>query len=185
MSEPLASRHEQMLGEFAEWLHASAREAHTRLMESETAEDFATYNNALHKLGRGLRQTLALHKRFAEERLQGEAHAAAEAAEARDEEVQARRARIGRAVARRLDAAWTETEDLDDNERFNEELARLNDRLDDLAGAEDFLNLDPEALIVQLCAAFGLDVPAHIVQTPAIAAQADAPRPAPNGHDSS
>jgi hypothetical protein len=171
-SNPIAERCEQMLGEFAEWLHASAREAHSRLMASETAEDFATYNNALHKLGRGLRQTLALQKRFVDERLSQAARAEQIAQAYRPDPVGAKRSRISSAIER---VVWNEHEDFDEDEveRFMED---VDDRLDALAQAEDFLATPSETLIARLCEHFDLDVPSHIVKALAIVSEADEPR---------
>jgi hypothetical protein len=173
-TDPIAERQEQVLGEFAEWLHAAGREAHQRLMASETADDFATYNNALHKLGRGLRQTLVLQRRFIDERLKGEAQARLMAEARRPDPVGHKRSRISSAIAR---VVWNEHEDFDEDEveRFMED---VDDRLLALAGDPAFLDIPGETLIAKLCEEFDLDVPAHIVKALAIVAEADAPRPA-------
>ena len=178
MSEPLASRHEQMLGEFAEWLHASAREAHQRLMASESAEEFTAYNNALHKLGRNLRQTLALHKRFADDRLEVEADAQAEADEARQESRRWKRSRLRHAMERMV---WDEHERDDHEDGPGERLLEdIELRLASLSTDPGFFETDDEVVIARLCQEFGFDVPPHIVQALAMVAKADAPRP--NGH---
>jgi hypothetical protein len=176
MSEALAERCEEMLGEFAEWLHASAREAHRRLMESESAEDFSAYNNALHKLGRGLRQTLALHKRFRDERAKGEAEAARKARDAREAPRAWKRARIRHALERLV---WDEHErDEDDEDGPGERLLEdIEHRLAALMAEPDVMDTPDEVLIAKLCEAFGLDAPPHVVQALAIVAAADAPRP--------
>ena len=183
-ANPTAERCEQMLGEFAEWLHASAREAHQRLMASETADDFATYNNSLHKLGRNLRQTLALHKRFADERLEAEAEAAQEAEEVREAPREWKVSRVRNALERLVWDEHERDEDYDDGpgERLLED---IDERLHHLSYEAEFLQTSDEALIARLCEEFGFDVPPQILQALAIVAQADAPRPAANGHDSS
>src|SRR5581483_9111457 len=157
----IAERTEQMLGEFAEWLHAAGREAHSRLMASESAEEFSAYNTALHKLGRGLRQTLALQKRFIDERLRGEAEVQRLARVARPDPRGVKTSRISGAIER---VVWNEHEDFDETEveRFMED---VDDRLEALSHAEDFLAIPNETLIAQLCDEFDLDVPAHIVKS--------------------
>src|SRR5690242_12861691 len=124
MSEPVASRREEIAGELAEWLHSAAREAQARLMAAEDTDEFVKLTGSLCKLARGVRHCLALHERFEKLRLAGEDEADAR----RGEAVQARKRQIAGAVGRRLEREWPETEDLDDNERFNEELALINER---------------------------------------------------------
>ena len=71
-ANPPAERREQIAGELAEWMHAAAREAQRRLLDAESTEDFATLTGALTKLGRSVRQSLALQAKFEKERLHGE-----------------------------------------------------------------------------------------------------------------
>ncbi len=181
MSTATAERREEMLGEFAEWLHAAARETQRRLMESESAEDFAAYNNALVKLGRGLRQTLALQARFEGERLKGQAEAARTAARAREAPRDWKRARISSALERLVWDEHERDEDYEDGagERLIED---IDDRLAALCVEPDFMDTPDEALIAQLCEEFGFDVPDPVVKALALVAAADTPRPAPNGH---
>jgi len=166
-----AERREQMLGELAEWLHAAAREARTRLQETETPADFATYNNALHKLGRGLRQTLALQARFETERLAGERQQRIQAETAAREARSSKKGKILGAIERLV---WTEHEDFDEDdvEAYMDDVVL---RLDTLAEAPDFLATPDAPLIAQLCEAFGLPIPDPIAQALAAVAAERAP----------
>src|SRR5690348_2851654 len=82
MSEPLAERQEQILGELAEWMHAAAREAQRRLFDAETPDDFAKLTGSLAKLARGVRQSILLQRRLEAERRQAKAAPAAQPAAA-------------------------------------------------------------------------------------------------------
>jgi len=198
----MAERREQMLGELAEWMHAAAREAQRRLLEAETSDEFVKLTGSLAKLGRGVRQAILVQRKLEAERLAGDRETAAEVAAEREAAVEARRSRVAGAVGRRMEAAWPDEGRLDDNEAFNARLAALDERLDGLSETEDFLDLDPDALIARLCAEFGLPIPdAGDAAEPGSAgnwarsphpgeAGAAAPRSAPpaasaNGHDSS
>jgi len=174
MSDAGAPRNEQMLGEFAEWLHAAGRETHRRLMESEATEDFTAYANALHKIGRGLRQALVLQSRFERERLAGEAAEQMQAEIDRPPDPRGgKRSRLSSAIER---VVWNEHEDFDEDdvERF---MGDVDDRLYALSQAEDFMRTPNEALIAQLCEEFDLHVPAHIIKALAIVSEAGASTP--------
>jgi hypothetical protein len=175
MSDATApERCEQMLGEFAEWVHAAARETHRRLMESEAVEDFTAYTNALHKLGRGLRQALVLQKKFERERLAGEAAKRMQAEINRPPDPRGwKRSRLSSAIER---VVWNEHEDFDEDdvERF---MGDVDDRLYALAQAEDFMATPNESLIAQLCEEFDLHVPAHIIKALAIVSESGSSTP--------
>lgn len=177
---PTAERREQLLGEFAEWLHATARETHRRAMAAEDAQEFAIYSNGLAKLGRGLRQTLALQARFEAERLKDQAAGAAEAARNSDAPRQWKCNRVRHAMERLVWDEHERDEDYEDGpgERLLED---IETRLQVLSCEDDFLDTSDEVLIAGLCKAFGLEAPPHIVTALAIVAAADAPRPALDG----
>jgi hypothetical protein len=176
---PTAERREAMLGELAEWLHAAAQKTQRMLMESEQVDEVVQLNGSLVKLARGVRQCVFMHDRLETGRLKAEAESAAERAgaerEAHVNAVDRLKSRVNRAVSRRFEQAWPATDDLDDNDAFNERLEDLSTRLDDLSEGEAFLALDPDALISQLCEEFGVEPPTPA--SPIAAAMAGAPRP--------
>src|SRR5690349_17924085 len=100
MSDTTAERREQILGELAEWMHAAAREAQRRMLDAETADDFAKLTGSLSKLGRGVRQCAMLQKKFEDERLKGEAEAARKMRDERDAPRKWKRSRLGHALER-------------------------------------------------------------------------------------
>lgn len=199
MSEPHASadRREQILGEVAEGLHAVFKEAQRRTLEAEDNEEFVRLSGSLHKLARGLRQTLALHARFENDRLADAPAAGAEVAPAptpppapenpREDAIAKRKAFITRGVER---CVWNEYDDADEDEEATgySLLRDLNDRLDDLAENDAFLDADVDTLIAQFCQELGVDPPERPTRTqlpPAPAGRTEPPTSAPqaNGHD--
>jgi hypothetical protein len=161
---PTAERREAMLGELAEWLHAAAHKVQRELMAAEEASEVVGLAGALTKLARGVRQCVLMHDRLEGRRLEAETAVARDRADAeataRADAVERQVSRVRRAVARRFEAEWPETEDIEDNDAFNERLERLGDRLDDLSEGEGFLAADADSLIATLCAEFGVAPPA-------------------------
>jgi hypothetical protein len=175
-ASPTAERREEILGELAEWIHAAAREAKQRLMEAETTDEFVKLAGSLAKLGRGVRQCVLMHDRLEGQRLRADAVAetarAEAASEARQNTLDRQKSRISRAVERRLEQEWPDTEDPDDGDEFNDRLDHLSERLDDLSEREDFLDTDADALIAKLCEEFGIAPPAIPATSPNAAALA-------------
>jgi len=157
---PTAVRREEILGEVAEGLHIVFKETQRRAMEAEDNAEFVALSETLVKLARGIRQCLGWHAKLERERLAAEAGEAEREAETRDAEVQDRRAAIARKVTRRFNETWPDDDDEDDNEVFNQRLAVLHERLDDLSDDEAFLDQDPDTLIARLCEEFGVEPPA-------------------------
>jgi hypothetical protein len=186
-----ADRREQILGEVAEGLHAVFKETQRRAMEAEDTDEFVRLAGALSKLGRGLRQSLALHGRFEKTRRDAASEAVDKPAspapaDPRRQAIDNRKGFITRGVER---CVWSEY----DNDDAGEEAAAysllddLSDRLDDLARQDAFLDADVDALIAQFCREIGVDPPERPVraQLPASAAGgAEPPASAPrsNGH---
>ena len=173
-----------MLGELAEWLHAAAHKVQRELMAAEDAAEVVGLAGALTKLARGVRQCVLMHDRLEGRRLEAETAAALDRAEAEAtahaDAVERQVSRVRRAVARRFEAEWPETEDVEDNDAFNQRLERLSDRLDDLSAGEGFLAADADSLIATLCAEFGVAPPAFApvpATTSAEARSAAAPPP--------
>jgi hypothetical protein len=139
-----------MLGLLAEKTFALACAVQQRALEAETAEEMARLSLTFVKLSRSVRQSIALHAKEERDRLRGDQEAADAKAKARAPAVARRRQLLKFGVMDILGADWDPEIEEDDGESY--ELSRsLSERLDDLAEAEDFLDLDPDALIAQLC----------------------------------
>jgi hypothetical protein len=174
-ASPTAERREQMLGLLAEKTFALACAVQQRALEAETAEEMARLSLTFVKLSRSVRQSIALHAKEERDRLRGDQEAAK--AKARAPAVARRRQLLKFGVMDILGADWDPEIEEDDGESY--ELSRsLSERLDDLAEAEDFLDLDPDALIAQLCE----DLAEEAARADAVLAprRAQAPRRAPN-----
>lgn len=146
----------QMLGEFAELALVLARDLQQSAMLAEDADDKARLTEAFHRVGRGLRQSLALHAR-----LERDAERAAREAEAdlRSQD-QARRARHKASVGGVLEQLiWTEAETPDSALDSDVALHDLELLLDAEAERDDFLGQDPDALIARLAETLGLPIP--------------------------
>ena len=192
MFEAGADRREQILGEVAEGLHAVFKETQRRAMEAEDTDEFVRLAGALSKLGRGLRQSLALHARFETARRDAASEAADEPAppapaDPRRQAVDNRKAFITRGVER---CVWSEydTDDAGEEAAACSLLEDLSDRLDDLARQDAFLDADIDALIAQFCREIGVGPPerpvrAQLPPAPTGGAEPPGPAPRPNGHD--
>jgi len=163
-----AERREEILGELAEWMHAAAREAQRRLLEAETTDEFVKLTASLAKLGRGVRQSILVHRKLETERVAADRQSGETAARARavSEAMprQAKRVRLRTAITRHV---WNELEDDEEAELFCDD---LDARLDELEETDDFLEAPLDGLIAQLCRDLGFDPPA-------------APSPPPQGVD--
>ncbi|HEX4712893.1 hypothetical protein [Phenylobacterium sp.] len=197
----IAERREQMLGVLADRTLALACAVQERALAAEDAGEMARLSGAFAKLGRSMRQSLGLHARLVAERRRAEAEVKNEAAQAHLTAVERRRTRVRRAVERVLESEWEpqaaeyDGDDADDAP-FWPWLEALDERIEDLAQAEDFLDLDPEPLIARLCEEFGVSPPSHTAPgtapdttpgaTPETARRASAARTgAPNRPDTS
>ena len=185
---PTAERREQMLGLLAEKTFALACAVQQRALEAETSEEMAQLSHAFVRLGRSLRQSIALHARHERDRLRGEHEAAEAEAQARGQAVGRRKQELARGVEAVLCADWDPEIEEDGGESFQLSTA-LRERLDDLSEAEDFLDIDPDQLIAQLCDDLAVEAArADVVLAPHKRARAAAPQPGPgskpNGHAS-
>jgi hypothetical protein len=172
----IAEAHEQALGLLADRTLKLALHLQESAMEIEDPDQKVRLALAFHRVGRGLRQTLALHKRFVGERVAGDAKAEREAEEAREAPRDWKCARVRHAMERLV---WTEHERDEDYEDGPGErlLEDIEARIEALSDEPEFLATEDAALIARLCEEFGFEVPAHIVKALAIVAEADAPRP--------
>ena len=150
---------------------------------------------AVHRLGRGPRQTIALQARLARDaraeaaKIEPERKPPEEAGEPSPPNptavaVRRRRDWLTRGVER---CVWNEYDRADETEEFTGDslLEDLHERLSDLmADPDSFLELDPDGLLVELAKELGLKPPEFHPRAPPVPA-APSPAGALNGHDSS
>jgi hypothetical protein len=184
---PTAERREQMLGLLAEKTLALACAVQQRALEAETAEEMAQLSQAFVRLSRSVRQSIALHARHERDRLRDEQAVAETESEARAHAVERRKQALQRRAEAILCADWDPRIEKDGGESF-ELSAALYERIEDLSEAEDFLDIDPDQLIAQLCEDLAIEAAkADAVLAPRKAAPQPAPpepglNPKPNGH---
>lgn len=171
MSEAVPiDRDEAMLAELAELALIAARASHERLMAAADAAEFHDAGRTFQRMGRALRQTLALKSKLKRDALTHAKEAREAAAQDRTRRVAALKARIHAAVAPEV---WNEHEGEDWAEL---DLDELDHRLDELADAPDFLDTPLSVHTARLRADLGLPP----------AADAAPPKPAPEpAHESS
>lgn len=141
-SEDMAARHARMLARYAELSLALAEDVHASALATEDPDKKARLVIGFQKLGRAMRQSIALEARFVRERA-GEAVQAARVA------VQRRQDKVRAVVERRI---FTEL-DPEDAPAF---LADLNERLDEEALYDGFDDEDLDDQIERLSADLGL-----------------------------
>jgi hypothetical protein len=181
---PTAERREQMLGLLAEKTLALACAVQQRALEAETSQEMAQLSQAFVRLSRSVRQSIALHAREERARIRGDREAAEAQAQARAPAVGRRKARLMRDVMDILGADWDPEIEEDDGESYDL-TAALGERLDDLGETEDFLDLDPDQLIAQLCEDLAVEAAradAALAPHKAVARVASEPVAKPNGH---
>jgi hypothetical protein len=188
----MAEAQEQALGIFADAVLKLAMHIQQQAMDAEDLDQKVRAAGAVHRLGRGLRQTIALQAKLARDaraevaKLESEAESPEEPAPRDPKTVAVRRRRdwLTRGVER---CVWNEYEREDETAEFTGDslLEDLHERLADLTADPDaFLRLDPDDLLVELCKDLGLKPPQFHPPAPAAPALAAAPAWA-NGHDSS
>jgi hypothetical protein len=186
---------EQALGIFADAVLKLALHIQQEAMAAEDLDQKVRAAGAVHRLGRGLRQTIALQAKLARDARTEAARPAPrpEPDEWAEEDEPADPKSI--AVARRRDwltrgverCVWNEYERADESEEFTGDslLEDFHERLSDLMDDPNaFLQLDPDTLLVELCKELGLKPPEFHPRAPPVPALA-AMQPAANGHDSS
>jgi hypothetical protein len=188
----MAEAREQALGIFADAVLKLALHIQQQAMDAEDLDQKVRAAGAVHRLGRGLRQTVALQAKLARDarmeaaRLEPTPEPPEEPAprDPRTVAVLRRRDWLTRGVER---CVWNEYEREDETAEFTAEslLEDLHERLADItANPEAFLGLDPNTLLVELCKELGLAPPEFHTPAPPV------PPPTPqtsaaNGHDSS
>jgi hypothetical protein len=188
----MAEAQEQALGIFADAILKLALHIQEQALDAADLDQKVRAAGAMHRLGRGLRQTIALqaklardarHDQAAEAGAERTAPSHAEPATPPDPKavaVRRRRDWLTRGVER---CVWNEYDREDEAGEFigDSLLEDLGERLADLmADPEVFLQLGPDALLIELCKDLGLTPPQVHPPAPAI------PAPPPvvaNGHD--
>jgi hypothetical protein len=179
---------EQALGIFADAVLKLALHIQQEALDAEDLDQKVRLAGAVHRLGRGLRQTVALQAKLARDARTEAAkpQPAVEPPEAskpldpKAVAVRRRRDWLTRGVER---CVWNEYERDDEAAEFTGEslLEDLHERLADLMADPDaFLQLDPDTLLVELCKDLGLAPPEFHPPAPSVPPQSSA-----NGHDSS
>lgn len=173
----MMARHSRLLARFADQAASLADDLHAAALAADSPEEKRAHHLAFHRMGRALRQTIALEAKLRgdarrEERLEAEQadKSAKEAAEAR---LKARKDRVSAAIEKVI---WDEAED----EQQVGYLTLLNQRLDahDLADPDEPV----DALIQRIAAEIGLPVPPPAEEGAAAAdPQPDAPGGPPLG----
>lgn len=192
----MAEAQEQALGIFADAVLKLALHIQQAAIETEDLDQKVRLAGAVHRLGRGLRQTVALQAKVGRDARKEAAQAAldtpppqpvAEPAAPPDPKtvaVRRRRDWLTRGVER---CVWNEYDSDDATAEVTADslLEDLQERLVDLMADPDaFLGLDPDALLVELCKELGVTPPQFHVPAPAVPARGPPPASA-NGHDSS
>jgi hypothetical protein len=176
----MAEAQEQALGIFADAVLKLALHIQQEAMAAEDLGQKVRAAGAVHRLGRGLRQTLALQARLAREaRRDAVATAEVQASIPRPAEPPTPPDPKAVAVRRRHDwltrgverCVWNEYDREDETGEFTGDslLEDLQERLADLLADPDaFLQLDPDELLVQLCKDLGVTPPGFHLPAPAI-----------------
>ena len=148
----VGARRLEMLGEFAELLLATARDLHQAGLAADDLSEKARLADSLHRTGRGLRQTLALHARLERDEKRGRVEDDQEARHAAERQVATRRKRVATSVERLI---WTEREQ-DDAEELTDQLESL---LDAEVLEDGFAKQPIDQLVAHICDQLGLDPP--------------------------
>jgi hypothetical protein len=192
----MAEAQEQALGIFADAVLKLALHIQQEALDAGDLDQKVRAAGAVHRLGRGLRQTLALQAKLARD-ARAEAAKPAPRPESQPPKdpdpidpkavaVRRRRDWLTRGVER---CVWNEHDREEEAGAFTGEslLEDLHERLADLMADPDaFLSLDPDEILVQLCKDLGVTPPRFHPPAPVVpAAFAVATPTGANGHDSS
>jgi hypothetical protein len=190
----MADAQEQALGIFADAILKLALHIQQEALDAEDLDQKVRLAGAVHRLGRGLRQTVALQAKLARDarteaakpqpRPDVEPPEEPAAPDPKTVAVRRRRDWLTRGVER---CVWNEYERDDEAGEFTGEslLEDFQERLADLMADPDaFLGLDPDALLVELCKELGLAPPGFHPPAPPVP-PAPPGSSAANGHDSS
>jgi hypothetical protein len=172
----LADRREEMLGLLAEKALALACAVQQRGLEAEAPGEMAALSGAFVKLSRSVRQSIALQAKLETDRQRGERQEQALAPPREPTPAERKQARVRRAVERLV---WDEYDRDDEGEEETafSLLDDLNDRLGELAEADDFLAADVDALIAELAVELRLEPPGPAPAPTRSNGHAPSPRP--------
>jgi hypothetical protein len=139
-----------MLAEFAELCLGSARDLHARQLAAENVAEAAALAGALHKVGRSLRQSMALEAKLRRDEETARHEVEAAAVRGVEDRRERRRTQVSAMVERII---WDETED----EWLAEgRIAELSDHLDAETLADGFDVKPLEAVVARLLDRLGL-----------------------------
>lgn len=148
-SEDMAERHGRMLARFAELSLSLAEDVHAAAVAAEDPEQKARLANGFHKLGRAMRQSIALEARFVRDRARDQRAAQTDAVEDARAAVRRRQDQVRAIVERRI---YCEVEPCE----APVWLADLNERLEEEALYDGFDDETVEAHVARLAADLGL-----------------------------
>jgi hypothetical protein len=161
MSTGLDETRMKMLGELAEMALVLARDLKEAALVAKTTDEKVRLADAFQKVGRGVRQSLALHAKMERDAQAVERETQAGAAPPTDQIKVRREGRAARIKSEVERLIWTE------REKLEEEPYVLRNRLTELLAAEarseTFLDTDPDLQIERLCQA--LRIPRPIIPT--------------------
>ena len=146
----MMERHARLLGRFSEQAASLAEDLHGCALAAESVEEKRAISIAFHRMGRALRQTIALEAKLAHDGRRADRETAAEVVSLQSVRAARRKARIESTVTRVI---WQEAEDED------WVFARLGDLERFLAEDEAWDELPEEgveAYIAKLCVELGL-----------------------------
>jgi hypothetical protein len=193
----MADAQEQALGIFADAILKLALHIQQEALDTDDLDRKVRLAGAVHRLGRGLRQTVALQAKLARDArteaakpqpgLKAEPSESPTPPDPKTVAVRRRRDWLTRGVER---CVWNEYDSSDEAGEFTGEslLEDLRERLADLMADPDaFLELDPDTLMVELCKELGLKPPEFHPRAPPVppVPPAAPQAAAANGHDSS
>ena len=158
----MMERHGRLLAAFAEQAASLAADLHAAGLAAESLEEKRAISLAFHRMGRALRQTLALEAKL---RREAKAAARADGAEAAGHEKAGRERRKAQVKARIARMVWSEYES-DDDEAL-EILERLDAILDAEADIEGFELRDLDGLVAEMCEAIAYAPPVPARPPPA------------------
>jgi hypothetical protein len=154
ISADIAETRARMLGELAELGLVLARDLQQAALVAEHPQDKVRLAEAFARVGRGVRQSLALHARMEREAMRDAGEAEAEAASLEPVRRKRRKAEVRSAIETII---WREHERLDADPDIL--LEELDAYLDDEARTEGFLHSAAETLVARLCRTLGLPIP--------------------------
>jgi hypothetical protein len=154
MSGGLDETRMKMLGELAEMALVLARDLQQAALAAKTADEKVRLADAFHKVGRGVRQSLALHAKMERDVQAAEREPPTPPADQIKARREGRAARIKSEVERLI---WTEREKLEEEPYVLR--ARLTQLLAVESRAETFLDTDPDLQVARLCQALRVPLP--------------------------